>query len=238
MITLEELKERFPWSNVPPYGDCVVINADDYDPEWESDLKLRNVKPISTTFKGSPVYLLPLKGISRDSSRVSPSPHVSDSTVAAPSSEPSPTLELGQDWQPSEDELLIKLWNRKVSSPKMVEHFPNRSLGAIRNRLTRLIRQGKIETRWHHKKKREKAEEKKEKVPGSELVKPKPSQEEPETVTVKSPMVLEGPLYSFMYCCRDCGMVAHVTRAHKVWTYCPYCGRSLIIWDVEPCPKT
>jgi hypothetical protein len=40
MGVLEELKAKYPWHNVPPYGDCVVVGVSDWQAEWDAELRL------------------------------------------------------------------------------------------------------------------------------------------------------------------------------------------------------
>ena len=35
MITVDELRQKFPTEAIAPYGDCIVVPGDQFDPGWE-----------------------------------------------------------------------------------------------------------------------------------------------------------------------------------------------------------
>jgi hypothetical protein len=47
MVSIAELKQRFPVRDCPPYGTCIVIPGKEYDPDWTGEL---DVDPIETDF--------------------------------------------------------------------------------------------------------------------------------------------------------------------------------------------
>lgn len=59
-ITLEELRQRFPVRDCPPYGACIVVPGDEFNPDWEAEL---NFDRVDTDFgdPGKPFTLIPLK---------------------------------------------------------------------------------------------------------------------------------------------------------------------------------
>jgi hypothetical protein len=54
---------------------------------------------------------------------------------------------LPKQWRPEEDEVLVKLWNERVLIEKMTPSFPGRTEAAIRLRIQRLEKHGKIKKR-------------------------------------------------------------------------------------------
>jgi hypothetical protein len=254
MGILEDLMKKYPWTNMPPYGDCIVINVEDFKPSWESDLKLQNVKPISASYRAHPVYLIPLKGLphemhertSASSPTPSSEPKSSESLKSTSSegvAEPMKPRLGGRrsDWKPDEDEQLAKLWKKGIGSPKMVKYFSNRTAKAIRQELTTLIRRGVIKPRWHKRKPEKKPEpglsenaKSPESVPvvfGSEtrdvLARLKKLLQET-TINVHD----STKPFSFKWYCLKCGLSGEAKTA-EVWQVCQFCKGPLIVWDVE-----
>ena len=126
---LEDLKLKFPVRDVAPYGNCIVVPGDEFDPDWEAELDEQGYSIIETDFgdPAKPVTLVKLK--------------------LAPWQDPS------YHWKAEEDELIIALWNQTKNMveihAKLHKRFPNRSIHAVKCRVTRLIKAGKIPGRWH-----------------------------------------------------------------------------------------
>ena len=257
MGILEDLMKKYPWTNMPPYGDCIVINVEDFKPSWESDLKLQNVKPISASYRAHPVYLIPLKGLPHDmyerTSASSPTPSSEPksseslkSTGSEGVAEPMKPRLGGRrsDWKPEEDEQLAKLWKKGIGSPKMVKYLPDRTAKAIRQELTSLIRRGVIKPRWHkrvpEKKPKTEVPEKSPEGPPTVPLEPSKSVSVPgEFGPLQGSIVLLGPQeYAFKWHCRKCRVTGVSEKQKIVWDKCPICEGPLIVWDVEPCPKT
>lgn len=62
-ITVEMLKERFhfPVENVAPYGACIVVPGDKFDPDWEDQLCAQGHKVVMTSLDGKVVTLVKLE---------------------------------------------------------------------------------------------------------------------------------------------------------------------------------
>jgi hypothetical protein len=54
-------------------------------------------------------------------------------------------------WTEGEDEQLIQFWNGKLTLKEIADKVPNRTEAAVKNRLSRLAKRGRIKSRWHKK---------------------------------------------------------------------------------------
>jgi hypothetical protein len=62
MVSIDELKARFgPALNVAPFGECIVIQGDKFDPDWEVSLGDKGYTCHFTDFDGHAVTLIQLK---------------------------------------------------------------------------------------------------------------------------------------------------------------------------------
>jgi len=159
MITVGQLKMKFPVRDVRPYGECIIIPGAEFDPDWEYFLGEQGYKCFMTDLDRKPVTLVKLGTVSK-----------ADSQKEVYTSEPkkrkppvSPWQDPERRWKPEEDELIIALWNQRQDTlqihAELRKRFPNRTKDAVKCRVTRLIKAGKISGRWHkgeHKKKPEK----------------------------------------------------------------------------------
>jgi hypothetical protein len=132
-VSFEELKERFgPVQDVPKYGQCVVVQGPDFDPDWEVFLGDAGYSCVFDTFGGSPVVFVPLK-----------------KTVG-----PAPIAGTRVNRSAQEDAYLLELWNSGLSvaqiSVSVAEKFPVRVGNAVKMRLDRLKATGKIQSRQKH----------------------------------------------------------------------------------------
>ena len=154
MITVEELKAKFAVRDMPPHGKCIVVPGDEFDPDWEAELDEQGYSIIETDFgdPAKPVTLVKLKSrMKADSPKevYHPEPNAlpQKRKPVAPWKDPS------YYWKAEEDELIIALCNRKKNIPEIHEElhkrFPNRSINAVKCRVNRLIKAGKISGRWH-----------------------------------------------------------------------------------------
>jgi hypothetical protein len=140
---LEDLKQKFPVKDVPPYGECIVILGVEFDPDWETELGDRGYKCINTGIDSKQVTLVQLKKsvVEEGEKVVYVPPPATRSTLLDSRSSPS------SKWRSEEDEVLVKLWNERVLIEKMTPSFPGRTEAAIRLRIQRLERYGKIKKR-------------------------------------------------------------------------------------------
>jgi hypothetical protein len=245
MGVLEELKAKYPWHNVPPYGDCVVVGVTDWQEQWDAELRLQNVRSISTTYQAHPVYLIPLKGLPHDMHEP-PSP-----TLSSESLKPTSSIEIKKptdprsgrrsDWQPEENERLAKLWKKGIKAPKMVDFFPNRTGKAIRQQLTELIRKGVIKPRWHKRQPEKKPEPGlSENAKSPESIPGMPGNEIRDVLKRLKKLLQETTIhihdsskpFTFKWHCSKCGLGGEAKCA-EVWRTCQVCGSLLFVWNVD-----
>jgi hypothetical protein len=134
MKLLEDLKLKFPLKEVPPYGSCIVVPGSEFNPDWEAELDDQGFLCAFTDLDQKAVTLVRLgkKLGSEPAEREVPR---------------SPSPALPKRWSPEEDEVLVKLWNERVLIEKMTPSFPGRTEAAIRLRIQRLEKYGKIKKR-------------------------------------------------------------------------------------------
>jgi hypothetical protein len=151
-------------------------------------------------------------------------------------------------WTPQEDDLLIDLWNKRLTRHAIAVKVEGRSEEAVQNRLKRLQDDGRIKPRWKQKRKRQHREKVESKGPtlGSEPTK------ERESTPMHTPISGEVPIeqkildvlkeirdafvpetFSFDYHCRNCGENGTVSNFKRIYEFCPVCGKPLIVWNVE-----
>jgi hypothetical protein len=183
MNLLEELTEKYSVLDVPSYGKCVIIPAKDFHSDLEKMLRERGVRTFRSHM-GGPVIQIPLDDLKNTKVATSqPSEgQISPAVIAAIKSPPKPKVLHGPSWNAKEDELLIALrlsgLTEEAAAAEFVKHFPNRTPGAVHNRVNRLIKHGKIEARYGGPKKRKKQKlEIREAPPPKE---PEPATPEPE----------------------------------------------------------
>lgn len=127
-LNLEELKQKFPIKDVPPYGSCIVVPGSEFNPDWEAELDDQGFLCAFTDLDQKAVTLVRL-GKKLGSEPVERS------------------AGLPKHWSPEEDEVLVKLWNERVLIEKMTPSFPGRTEAAIRLRIQRLEHHGRIKKR-------------------------------------------------------------------------------------------
>lgn len=149
MKLFEDLKQKYPIQNIPLYGECIVVPGHDFDPDFEVELGDHGYKCFDTFLDGKPVTLVRVAKTEKGSGEktvYSPPPSAkasaeSEKETLIPRASPS------SKWRPEEDEVLIKLWNDRVLIEKMTPSFPGRTEAAIRLRIQRLERYGRIKKR-------------------------------------------------------------------------------------------
>jgi len=133
---LEDLKQKYPIKNIPPYGECIVVPGPDFDTDFEVELGDEGYSCINTDLDGKPITLVRLKkSVAEEGEKTVYSPPTA--IKASPF----------QKWSSEEDEVLVKLWNERVLIEKMTPSFPGRTEAAIRLRIQRLEKYGKIKKR-------------------------------------------------------------------------------------------
>jgi hypothetical protein len=154
-------------------------------------------------------------------------------------------------WTEPDDQLLIGLWNQKLNAVQMVGKFPGRNENSIKMRLARLKEKGLIKPRWKQKAKipERKAEKEPngpaESEPASTPVHTRtstpthapiesPAKEDPVLTLLREIRDLLRPRdFSFDYYCRSCGESGSVSNSERIYEFCPVCGKSLVISNVE-----
>ena len=183
MITVEELKAKFAVRDVAPYGSCIVVPGAEFDPDWEVFLGDQGCKCFFIDFDRKPVTLVKLPkdvGKSEDEKEVY-QPHRQPS---------SPWQNPESRWKPEEDQLITNLWNQKHNvgeiHAELRKSFPNRTVHAVKCRVTRLVKAGKIPGRWHKGERKKKPE--KTRRAGIEPATSAPSPQEPLSTPSSTPI--------------------------------------------------
>jgi len=60
-ITVDEFKKLYPTKEVPPYGECIVVPGDKFDPDWEVDLGDQDHACFNVLLDRKPVTLVQLE---------------------------------------------------------------------------------------------------------------------------------------------------------------------------------
>lgn len=256
MVTVEELKERFPVQNVQARGKCIIIPGNEFDPDWEADLE-ETIE--DTIIDGQPVTLVLLdsKVEENDSSEGQEPPD-------KPKPKNLPRNLLANVWSVDDEKRLLKRMSEFSGSieskcARLTKEFAGRSKDAIHQRYIKLQRKlkgprkigrpkGIVETE-----KRDKGEKKEQPALTSHGVPLNPQktvQPPTSTPTMRVPIeaqAKEDPLltlvreirdrlpkmFTFDYHCRHCADCVGSAEDSKVWEFCPKCGRPLIIWNVR-----
>lgn len=176
MVTIQELRERFILRDCPPYGPCLVVPGEEFNPDWEAEL---DIDVIKTDFgdPSKPYTLIPVKDEKPiDTPGLSTSPKNGVEVLAMNDPESA--------WKDEEFEFLIKLWSKqpRLTLKKMTKEFgkkfKGRSKDAIKDAFDRLKKKGKIQPRWKIKRKKGITQEEERKE-----LKPPKSPKEPVTRT-------------------------------------------------------
>lgn len=148
MKLLEDLKVKFPLREVSPYGFCIVVPGPEFNPDFEVELGDKGYKCFNIDIDGKPVTLVRVVKTEKGSGEktvYSPPPAEveGEKETLIPKSPP----QASSKWRPEEDEVLVKLWNDRVLIEKMTPSFPGRTEAAIRLRIQRLEKHGRIKKR-------------------------------------------------------------------------------------------
>ncbi|MCJ7425128.1 hypothetical protein MUP01_12810 [Candidatus Bathyarchaeota archaeon] len=248
MKLLEDLKLKFPMKEFSPYGFCVVVPGAEFDPDWEAELVDHGYKCFDLDVGGEPVTLVRVVKTEKGSGEKtvpSPPPAAKASAEAEGEKEtfiPGARSPPSQKWRPEEDKVLVKLWNEGGLIEKMTPSFPGRTETAIRLRIQRLEKRGKIKKRTGRgrpKKAKEVASPVDTPMPTSTptpLPTPSPAPANDEVVELLK-QILEAvkpkeESVCFESYCPSCRKSSSVEDSN-VWKACPVCGGPLIVWNVE-----
>jgi len=144
---------------VAPYGECIVIQGSEFDPDWEADLGDQGFACHFGDLDNHAVTFVPLnKIVSKSGVVFVPSAASKQVQGNGEVKEMDKKVENEENkrvnWQPEEDALLISLWNQGSSIPdiavKVEEKYPSRKGNSANMRLKRLRIVGQIQPRNKH----------------------------------------------------------------------------------------
>lgn len=148
LIKFEELKERFPVQNVPPYGECVVVPGDKFDPDWEGFLDEDGYGCIFTDFGEKPVTLvLTIKRHGKSERTVyEPRTEKKEPPTPEPTRKHPPSMK-GPQWGLKDEQRLISRLNELKGSLEgkiriLAKEFQGRSPNAILQKYHKLVKAG------------------------------------------------------------------------------------------------
>lgn len=150
MVSFQELKEKYPIHNIAPYGACIVVPGDEFDPDWEAELEEQGVKCFFTDLEKRPVTLVQLKRTP---------PEAEEKLVYGPSVALGPgkgkrgrPKDAGKVmcWSQADNECLLREWPRargavEEKAKALATQFPGRTPKAIELHYRKLLRKGKIQ---------------------------------------------------------------------------------------------
>jgi len=151
MISLDELKQRFPVRNIPPYGECVVIPGKEFDPDWEAFLDEQGYGSVFTDIGGTPVTLVLTIKRHGDSKKTVYEPR------RLPEKEEPPTLDeplkkhpymmKGPVWTRKDEDRLVRRFseltgNMEGKSRALTKEFQGRSAKALLQKFKKLVKAG------------------------------------------------------------------------------------------------
>lgn len=213
MVTIEELKQNFIMRNVAPYGTCVCVPNKEFKSEWEKQLQSQGFKVFHTFFDGAPFVLVQLKKAKTQ-------------------------IRVGR-WSKNEEERLLKRMQElpgtlREKCLKLITEFPGRTPDALRLKYNKLKRQRKslqkelkpvtsttstllAETSAHGE------------SAGISAV----NLDQMRILLEEIRDLLKPKSFSFNYVCKKCGYFGSVDDEEKIWRFCPLCGETLDVWNVE-----
>jgi len=173
MMTIEELKAKYPTEKFTLYGECIVVPGTEFDPDFEVDLGEQGFECVNTDIDGEHVTLVQLgkhAGVGKKivhrlvkrETQTTAHDEISASNIQEQAGlkrvlkgKDSP---LGPRWTEDQYKLLIKLWNGHKKLREIATKFPDRSGHAVAAALARLKNSGAIEPRWTQKNRFSKSE--------------------------------------------------------------------------------
>lgn len=259
MIKLEQLKQRFPIENVPPYGECIVVPGAEFDPDWEGFLDEQGYGCIFTDFGEKPVTLVLTK-------KRQPEPQ-----TPQPPRKPLSAMK-GPLWTKENEDRLIKRVSELKGSLEgkctiLTKEFQGRSANGLLQKFKKLVRARRALPGKRGRPKKvlgtkglDKAlenvcpdcglpkdlcccdEEKKESlraggdhVPHSFTKETFESQLRLECLVqdIRDLLCSEPKSFYFKWHCRKCRQTGTADDQKEVWRVCPVCLEPLIVWNVQ-----
>lgn len=173
MVTFEELVEKYKLFHVAPYGACIIVPGDEFDPDWEAVLADEGCRFHFVDLGGKAVTLVQ-KGKKSEAGEEKlvyepPSAEESSGKVVTKEDSKNPKQETmretakvarhkkyGDDWRPEEEAFLISLHQEGLPyykiSERMKSKFPSRTEHAVFYRIYALMQQGRLQRRFEHRK--------------------------------------------------------------------------------------
>ena len=144
-VSIAELKEKFgPSHDVAPYGECIVVQGTEFNPDWEAELGDQGYKCHFGDLDGHAVTFVQLKKAVGEGKAVYVPAKMPEVDSGASNRD-------RENWQPVEDAFLVSLWNQGLTIPeitkKVEEKYPSRKGNSANMRLKRLRLAGKIQPR-------------------------------------------------------------------------------------------
>jgi hypothetical protein len=251
MISLVQLKERFPTQNVPPYGECVIVPGTEFDPDWEAMLDEGGYGCIFTDINGKAVTLVLTIKRHGDSRKTVHMPRRIPEKEEPPTPEPTrkhlPRIK-GPQWSREDENRLIKRVSELSGTIKgkcgiLTKEFQGRTPNALKQKFKKLVDAGRAQPAKRGRPKKvvtrkglEKALENvcpdcglPEDLCCCDEEKKESLKQEPRTPLEN---LVPSGLMQFETYCRKCG-TRRTVEDHDVWRRCPVCLEPLIIWNVE-----
>jgi hypothetical protein len=168
-INVQKLRGmKFQEDNVPPYGNCIIVPGDKFDPDWECLLEDQGHPCVFTDIAGKKVTLVRLMGEKASSAKMARleevgvgTPKTSTESRPAVSTVKPPPKRIPQwlvknpehQWGDDDDKKLVILWNQKprLSVPVIAKEFPKRTLASVYGEVAALQRAHVIEQRLPRK---------------------------------------------------------------------------------------
>lgn len=260
MISLDELKQRFPVQNVPPYGECVLVPDKDFDPDWEAFLDEQGYGCVFTDVNRQPVTLVLTIKRHGESRKTVYEPRAKPQKVSVKSAMKGP------QWGLKDEQHLIARINELKGSLEgkirvLAKEFQGRSPNAILQKYHKLVKAGLPRPVKRGRPKKgvspalqkdmDKAlenicpdcglpkdlcccdEEKKESL----IQEPRaPVQKDPVEQLLQEILDIlssEQESFTFNYHCRKCRQSGTADDQKEVWRVCPICLEPLIVWNVQ-----
>jgi len=136
-VSVEELKEKYAVLDIPPYGDCIIVPGDAFNPDWEVCLGDEGYNCIDDVLDGQPVTFVQLKKV--ENKEV-------EKTEKVESKKRGYALR-GPNWSKADDKTLLETYDALVAQGKkygshkiLAKMFKGRSESAISQRLKRLLK--------------------------------------------------------------------------------------------------
>lgn len=158
MVSFQELKEKYPIHNIAPYGACIVVPGDAFDPDWEAELEEQGVKCFFTDLDRRPVTLVQLKRAPPEAEKVVYGPSVAADHGKAKRGRPKDAGKV-MCWSQADNECLLREWPRargdvEEKAKALAPQFPGRTPKAIELHYRKLLRKGKVQEKADKKAKR------------------------------------------------------------------------------------